>query len=178
LGISQWKKERTTLEEGLIMGFLPEEHEDTFWFLVAPLTTIPMAVYAAAGITYGSYPHGEPDWKASMRNTGIWGGIAAGVWGWNAIFHPGKYAFTSGTSAYKIMGHIAAPAAVPLVVISVAVAAAIGYISLADTHGGATGMLVGDMNMSMPVTSQAGSSKKTSNNPAGWDFSSWLSDLI
>eukprot|EP00661_Eupelagonemidae_sp_cell13_P018382 gene18382-biopygen17402 len=123
------------------MGFLPEEHEDTFWFLVAPLTTIPMAVYTAAGITYGSYPHGEPDWKASVRNTGIWGSIAAGVWGWNAIFHPGKYAFTSGTSAYKIAGHIIAPAAVPLLLSSVAVAAAIGYVSTAEVHGGATGML-------------------------------------
>eukprot|EP00661_Eupelagonemidae_sp_cell13_P011902 gene11902-biopygen22928 len=118
------------------MGFLPEEHEDTFWFLVAPLTTIPMAVYTAAGITYGSYPHGEPDWKASVRNTGIWGSIAAGVWGWNAIFHPGKYAFTSGTSAYKIAGHIIAPAAVPLLLSSVAVAAAIGYVSTAEAADG------------------------------------------
>ncbi len=58
------------------------------------------------------------------------------------------------------------------------VAAAASYVATSELHGGATGMLVGDMNMGMPVTSQAGSSKKTSTNPAGWDFSSWLSDLI
>ncbi len=40
-----------------------------------------------------------------------------------------------------------------------AVAAAAGYVSTADVHGGATGMLVGDMNMGLPVrTESSGSS--------------------
>lgn len=74
-------------------------------------------------------------------------------------------------TAYKWMRAAqAAPVLLPVV-------AAAGYVSTADVHGGATGMLVGDMNMGMPVTDRAGSSQKTANNPAGWEFSSWWEGL-
>ncbi len=58
--------------------------------------------------------------------------------------------------------------------------AATGYVATHEQHGGATGMLVGDMNMGMPVYGpmQAGSSLQSAQNPAGWDFSSWWTRLF
>lgn len=84
-------------------------------------------------------------------------------------------------SAYRKMGETYTVykwfRAAQLAPVLLPVAAAAGYVATSDVHGGATGMLVGDMNMGMPVTTQAGSSKKTAQNPAGWDFSSWWSGL-
>ncbi len=75
-------------------------------------------------------------------------------------------------TAYKWMR------AAQLAPVMLPVAAAAAYVATSDEHGGATGMLVGDMNMGMPVTSQAGSSKKTARNPAGWNISSWWQSLF
>ncbi len=135
------------MEEGLAMGWLPSEPSDAFWFAVAPVTAVPTAVYAAAAATTGDYPAGKPDWKANIRNTAIWGAIAAGVYGWNQYYYPGQYAFTTGAQAYKLVGHLAAN---PVTIgIGAATVAAIGYVATAEVHGGATGMLVGDMNVGM-----------------------------
>ncbi len=47
--------------------------------------------------------------------------------------------------------------------------AATGYVATHEQHGGATGMLVGDMNMGLPVTTQPGGS--SSNIFPGMQFS-------
>ncbi len=53
-------------------------------------------------------------------------------------------------TAYKWMR------AAQLAPILLPVAAAAGYVATSDVHGGATGMLVGDMNMGLPVITQPG----------------------
>ncbi len=149
------------------MGWLPDKASDTFWFLVSPITTVPIAVYSASAYVSGEYPYGSPDWKASARNAGIWGAIALGNWAWNAVYHPGKYAYTSAVEGYKVVAHLAAN---PVTIgAAVATAAAIGYVATADQHGGATGMLVGDMNMGLPVAISPGGS--SSNIFPGMEFS-------
>jgi hypothetical protein len=133
---------------------------DAFWFAVAPITTGPVAVYSAAGLVSGTYPFGKPDWATSVRNSLSWLAIASSVYGWNMWMSPHNLAWVSGSQAFKTGGYIAAPAAVPVVLLTIAVAAAAGYVSTSDVHMGATGMLVGDMNMGIPVgvTSSGGSS--------------------
>ncbi len=61
--------------------------------------------------------------------------------------------------------------------VTVPFVAAGGYVATHDQHAGATGMLVGDMNMGMPVSSEL-YSRGTSSNPAGWDLRSWWDDLF
>ncbi len=61
--------------------------------------------------------------------------------------------------------------AVPLALATIAVASAAGYVSTADEHGGATGMLSGDVNMGIPVGHYSDSS-----NPMG-DFRSGVEGL-
>lgn len=125
------------------MGFVPRESEEAFWFLVSPITTVPLGIYSVAGYVSDEYPYGEPDYQASIRNTGIWGAISFGVWAWNAYFHPGKYAFTTGSAAFKTVGHIAAGSAVPLLMVTAAVAAGAGYVATSETHHGAPIMTEG-----------------------------------
>jgi hypothetical protein len=155
------------------MGFLPTEYEDTLWFLLAPITTIPMAVYAASGLTYGSYPYGKPDIRASIRNSVIWTGMATAIYGWNQYYHPGKYAFMTGSQAFRTAGHLVVN---PVTVgAAIATAAAIAYVATADQHGGATGMLVGDMNMGLPVTQHGQPAGGSSSNIfPGMEFSDFL----
>ncbi len=153
------------------MGWLSTKPSDAFWFAVAPVTAVPTAVYAAAAATTGDYPAGKPDWKANIRNTGIWGAIALGVYGWNQYFHPGKYAFTTGAQAYKLVGHLAAnPATIGM---AAATVAAVGWAATGDLHGA----VPPGTGMGMPMTPDL-YSQGTSSNPAGWDFGSWWADLF
>ena len=84
-------------------------------------------------------------------------------------------AYRKGGETYTVYKWMRAAQMAPVLL---PVAAAAAYVATSDQHGGATGMLVGDMNMGMPVTSQAGSSRKTSQNPAGWNVSSWWQNLF
>ena len=88
------------------MAWLPDDMEDAFWFAVSPLTTIPTAVYSAAGYTTGQYPFGKPDMQANIRNATFWSAIAGSVWAWNTLVHPGKYPFLSSSGAFKGAAHI------------------------------------------------------------------------
>jgi len=54
-------------------------------------------------------------------------------------------------SAYRLMSAARFATSVPGVATAVAVASAAGYVSTSDVHHGATGLLVGDMNMGVPV---------------------------
>ena len=123
------------------MGWMPTRPSDVWWFLVSPLTTVPFGIYSLTGAIQehrgeeNPYPYGEPDWRASARNSAIWTGSAFASWAYHAIVHPGKYAWTSASSAYKILGHTAASSAVVLP--AVAVAAAAGYGATHAVHGGA-----------------------------------------
>ncbi len=153
------------------MGWLPDKASDTFWFLVSPITTVPIAVYSASAYVSGQYPYGSPDWKASARNAGIWGAIAFGNWAWNAVYHPGKYAYTSAVEGYKVVAHLAAN---PVTVgVGLATAAAVGWAATGDLHGA----VPPGTGMGMPMTPDL-YSQGTSSNPAGWDFGSWWSDLF
>ncbi len=136
------------MEEGLNMGWLPTHHRDSFWFLISPLTTAPLAVYTTTGYLLDDYPLGKPDWRSNVRNAGIWGAIAGGNWAWNAYFHPGKYAFLSGSGAYKIVGHSLMN---PQFILPVAAtAAAVGWAATGHHHGAvAPGVASG---FGMPVT--------------------------
>lgn len=46
----------------------------------------------------------------------------------------------------------------PLGLVTLAGVSGIGYVATSSTHKGATGMLAGDMNMGLPVTTEAGGS--------------------
>lgn len=153
------------------MGWIPDEPEDAFWFAVSPITAVPTAVYAAAAYTTGDYPAGKPDWRANLRNAGIWGAIAVGVHAWNTIMFPGKYAFTTGTQAFKVAGHLATN---PVTLgIAVATASAVAWAATGDLHGA----VPPGTGMGMPMTPDL-YSQGTSSNPAGWDFGSWLDSLF
>ncbi len=127
---------------------------DAFWLAVAPLTTVPVLVYSAAGWTSGSYPLGQPDWRTSVRNSLSWLGVAGTVHAWNLWMSPHNAVFTSGTTAFKtgMQAFALSPAMVPTIAVVVATAAALGYGATSGEHLGATGMLVGDMNMGVPVS--------------------------
>lgn len=111
------------------MPWLPSDYDDTFWFALTPITSIPLAVYGAAGYVSGDYPLGKPDWKGSARNTALWGGISVAVYAWNAYFHPGKYAYLSGSAAAKAVGHIAAGSAASMAAVGVLVGTPIAMIA-------------------------------------------------
>ncbi len=153
------------------MGWIPDEPEDAFWFVVSPITGVPTAVYAAAAYTTGDYPVGKPDWRANVRNAGIWGAIAVGVHAWNAIWHPGKYSFTTGSQAFKVAGHLAAS---PVsFAIAAATVSAVAWAATGDLHGA----VPPGTGMGMPMTPDLYSGGSTSN-PAGWDFGVWLDNLF
>jgi len=137
------------------MSWLPDEMEDAFWFAVSPLTTVPIAVYTATAYATDDWRFGKPDVRENLRNALLWAGIAGSVYGWNSLVHPGKYPFMSAGSVFKTAAHIAAPAAVPAALATLAVGSAVGYVATSDVHKGATGMLVGDMNMGVPVTTDS-----------------------
>ena len=95
------------------MGWLPTEYSDTVEFLLAPISTPYTLVYAATHYTTGQGK--TPDWQANLRNTAIWTGMAGITFAWNAVVHPGKYPFMSGSAAMRTVGHLVPPAAfVPL----------------------------------------------------------------
>ncbi len=153
------------------MGWLPDKASDTFWFLISPITTVPIAVYSASAYVSGQYPYGTPDWKASARNAGIWGAIALGNWAWNAVYHPGKYAYTSAAEGYKVVAHLAAN---PVTIgVGLATAAAVGWAATGDLHGA----VPAGTGMGMPMAPDL-YTQGSSGNPAGWDFGSWLEDLL
>ncbi len=154
------------------MGWRPDKASDAFWFLLAPVTTIPMAAY-----TIGFYaaeeehPYGVPDWRESARNTGIWASMAVGNWAYHAFMHPGKYAWTSAVDVYKLAGHLAAN---PLVIAGTgATAAAVAWAATGDLHGA----VPPGTGMGMPMTPDL-YYQGTSSNPAGWDFGAWWENLF
>lgn len=152
------------------MGWAPSEYDDALWFLLSPITTIPLGIYAFTGFALNKYPYGEPDWRASARNTSVWAGISGSAWAWNAIVHPGKYPFVSGVSAYKVLGHTAASSAV--IIPALATAAAIGWAATGETHGAVTpGVASG---IGMPMTPELYSG--TESDPTGYRRS--LRDLF
>lgn len=138
------------------MSWKDPEPIDAFWFAVAPLTSGPVLLYSAAGWTSGEYPFGVPDWKTSARNSLGWFGVAGAVYAWNLLASPHNAVFTTGTQSFRAGGHMLATSAalIPVAAVVVAVAAAVGYVSTSDVHLGATGMLVGDMNMGVPVSEE------------------------
>ena len=99
------------------MPWVPTQPSDAFWFAVAPLTSIPFGIYAAAAYVTDDYPFGKPDLRASVRNAVLWLGAAAAVHGWNLAMSPHNAQFVTGSQAAKAAGHIfmmsswAAPAA-------------------------------------------------------------------
>ena len=157
------------------MGWLPEEYSDAFWFAVTPITTIPLLVYTGASTVSGDWRYGKPDTKANIRNAAIWAAIAGAVFSWNAIVHPGKYQFMTGSDAFKGVVHIASksPAFVPAAVAAVAVGSAVGWAATAEHHGA----VAPGTGMGMPMTSDL-YSQGTASNPAGWDFSTWWSNIV
>ncbi len=155
------------------MGWLPDDHADSFWFAVSPVTSFPIAVYSAAAYVTGDWRFGRPDAKESVRNAGIWGAIAVGVHAWNSYYHPGKYSFTSASSAVKTAAHLAA---VPSVILPVvATGAAIGWAATAEHHGAVTPGVASGIGMPMSEELYSGG---TAGNPAGWDFGQWWDDLF
>ncbi len=161
------------------MGFIPRPVgqgglEDAFWFAMAPITTIPMGIYATAAFITDDYRYGRPDWKANVRNAGIWGAIAQGVWAWNAYFHPGKYSYMSGTGAAKLAGHLAAHSGVLLP--ALAAASAVGWAATGHLHGAVPpGTASG---FGMPMASTTGGSV---DNPLGFTWgslSTWADNMI
>lgn len=141
------------------MAWLPENQSDNFWFAVAPLTTIPFFVYGASGYISGDYRYGKPDWQSNIRNAAVWGGLGGSVYLYNLLVHPGKYGFVSAGEALKFPLHMAltSPALPAAILGTVAVGSAAGYVATSDVHKGATGMLVGDMNMGVPVSPESAS---------------------
>lgn len=99
------------------MGWVPDEYADGFWLAVAPIMTAPTLVYGATGLVTGDYPLGKPDWRANVRNTLLWGGVAASVYGWNYFVSPHNATWLSGGEAFSTAAQIftssswAAPAA-------------------------------------------------------------------
>ena len=115
------------------MGFVPDRPSDAFWFVVAPVTAVPTAIYGAAGLATGDYPLGKPDWAANARNSLLWTGVAGSVYGWNYFMSPQNAVWMTGGDAYKMAGYLGG---VPLAFVLVATAAAVGYVATADVHGG------------------------------------------
>ncbi len=111
------------------MPFIPESTEDALSdiipFLVAPITTVPTAVYSAAAYVTDDYPLGKPDWGANLRNAVIWTAAAGAAYGWNYFLSPHNATWVSGGSAYKAVSHLfiasswAAPAAAATVMAAV-----------------------------------------------------------
>ncbi len=160
------------------MGFIPRSYgegglEDAFWFAVAPITTVPMALYVASATVSDDWRYGRPDWKANLRNAGIWAAIAQGVYSWNQYYHAGKYSYMSASAASKLAAHSAASTAVILPVL--AVAAAIGWAATGEIHGAVTPGVASGIGMPMTPELYSGG---TSSNPAGWDFGGWLDRLF
>ncbi len=89
------------------MAWMPSESSDAFWFAIAPVTSIPFGIYAAAGYVTGDYPAGKPDYQASIRNAVLWAGAAGAVHGWNLAFSPHNATFVSPSAAWKVAGHVA-----------------------------------------------------------------------
>ncbi len=145
---------------------------DFFWFLVSPITTVPMAAYTIGFYVAGEeHPYGKPDWRKNLANAGIWGAAALGNWAYHAYMHPGKYSWTKPADAFKLVGHLAAN---PLVIATTgATAAAVAWAATGDLHGA----VPPGTGMGMPMTPDL-YSQGTSNNPAGWDFGSWLEELF
>lgn len=120
------------------MPFVPSEAEEAFWFALAPVTTLPTALYSLTGYVTGDYPYGKPDLASSARNAMGWGAIAASVYGWNLMMSPHNAVWVSGTQAFKVAGHfLMSPAMIPVAAVAIAVAAGAGYVSTSDVHGGA-----------------------------------------
>ena len=135
--------------------WLPDSYWDVFWLAVAPITTLPMAIYYASAYLTDDWRYGKPDVEDNVRNALVWAGIGGSVFAWNAFVHPGKYPYMSPASAFKTAAHVAAPAAVPAALVTLAVGSAAGYVATSDVHKGATGMLLGDMNVGVPVTTDS-----------------------
>lgn len=68
-----------------------------------------------------------PDWRENVRNFGLWSGMAATVFTYNAIMHPGKYGFVSPGKAFGLATKLTPP----VVVVPALLAApmAIGYVA-------------------------------------------------
>lgn len=122
------------------MGWIPDKPSDAIWFVVAPITTGPTFVYSAAGYTTGDYPLGEPDWRASIRNSVLWAGAAGSVYGWNLMMSPQNATWVSGSTAYKTLGHMGG---LPLAALVATAAVGAAYVATADVHGGAYGGSMG-----------------------------------
>ncbi len=114
------------------MPFIPQGDED-FWdlaaFLLAPVLTGPTLVYSAAGHLTDDYPLGEPDHAANLRNALIWTAAAAGVYGWNYFMSPQNAIWMSGTSAFKVAGHVAMGSAAAIAAATILVGTPIGVIA-------------------------------------------------
>ena len=99
------------------MPFVPSGNEDA-WDLAAlilsPVLTGPMLVYTSAGYLTDTWPLGKPDWGANLRNATLWAAAAGGVYGWNYFMSPHNAAWMSGSSAFKVAGHVAVGSAAPI----------------------------------------------------------------
>ncbi len=155
------------------MGWLPDDPEDAFWFAIAPLTTIPTAVYSMAAMTTGDWRYGKPDWRANVRNAAIWSTWGATAYGWNLMMSPHNAQYLSGTNAMKNALHLAA---IPSVVLpALAVGSAAGWVATAEHHGAVTPGVASGIGMPMSLELYSGG---TADNPAGWDLRQWWSDLF
>jgi len=141
------------------MPFIPEFDEvleDLLWWAISPVTAIPTLVYSSAGALTGDYPLGKPDWGANLRNAMIWSGSAGGVYAWNYFMSPHNAAWVSGTSAFKVVGHVAMGAAAPLAAVSILIATPIAMVANA-----------GDPNQGRQLQS-AGSGQPSIGSGGGW----------
>lgn len=155
------------------MGWWFEDVEEVVDWFFYPVTALPVSVYHLAGYLADDDSVPSPDWQANIRNSMMWGGMAIGVHGWNAYFHPGKYSFRTISDLVKLVGHIGgtSSAAVPAALAAVAVGSAVGWAATAEHHGA----VPPGIGMGMPMTQPPSSA--TSSNPAGWDIQTWWDEL-
>ena len=98
--------------------WLPQTYGDVAAYMVAPISAPYTFGYAMAYFVYkdSDDPLPAPDWRANVRNYGLWSFKAGMVWAYNSYMHPGKYSFVSGSKAFQLVAkHVPPQSLVPLV---------------------------------------------------------------
>lgn len=120
------------------MPFVPSlEPEDAsgefIRFLLAP-------IMFPVSLGYGVYDYMEGtehlDRGEALRNTGIWGALALGVYAWNQYIYPGMYEFRTAAKGFQLIG--ASSAAIPIAMLTVAVVGTAAQYDVAAHYGAGT----------------------------------------
>jgi len=113
--------------------------EDDDWDLVGEAIRFLLSpIMLPVTLGYGIYDYMEGtdhlDRGETLRNAGIWGAAAGGSWLYHRLMFPGQYSFLSGSAAARTVGYLAwTPLLIP---VTIATAAAVGYVATSDVHGG------------------------------------------